>query len=378
MNILTISSFGMYADYTLSFIHNQNKAFVRQGHRVRALILIAAGKASYDGRRFGSAVEFRKQDGVELCYVRYFSMSSYGPQFFNQRSAAFFSRLHAAKIMRDFSPDVIHASAVDLGGPVGVYLKKQCGAPLVLTTLGSDTTVTIQRGGSEWLRKYCDQADYLTANSYSLLENYERIHTKTPRTCIISGFEIENLCECSKIRHHVVQVGFLVPSKHNDYTLRAVAALRKQYPDITLTIVGSGSEEANLRELCNTLDISECVHFTGRLSNKDTLAEMAAAEIFIMPSYPEGLGIVYLEAMASGCVVIGTQGEGISGVVSHGESGFLVPRDDIDTIVQWVDRCFRDPPLMQRVACAGKSIARSLTWDHNAEQYVKLFKELCS
>ena len=174
--------------------------------------------------------------------------------------------------------------------------------------------------------------------------------------------------------HHNRKIGILGASTTGTMALTAASF----FPDITLTIVGSGSEEANLRELCNTLDISECVHFTGRLSNKDTLAEMAAAEIFIMPSYPEGLGIVYLEAMASGCVVIGTQGEGISGVVSHGESGFLVPRDDIDTIVQWVDRCFRDPPLMQRVACAGKSIARSLTWDHNAEQYVKLFKELCS
>lgn len=95
-----------------------------------------------------------------------------------------------------------------------------------------------------------------------------------------------------------------------------------------------------------------------------------------MPSYPEGFGIVYLEAMASGCVTIGTKGEGIDGFIRDGENGFLVPPDDVDAIVQTIDRCFQSPALEESISAAGRRDAKRQTWAHNAEQYIQLFEEL--
>lgn len=65
------------------------------------------------------------------------------------------------------------------------------------------------------------------------------------------------------------------------------------------------------------------VHFLGRLSNEEVLKEMQNADIFILPSVNESFGMVYLEAMASGCVVVCTKNDGIDGIIKDGENGFL-------------------------------------------------------
>lgn len=376
MNILAIAPYRMYRSYTSSFIHNQNKAFVQLGHRVRAVVPLAAGKCSNSGKRAGPCLEWVEQDGVEICFVRHLSLGSLGANRFNHVSARLAVQMFAPKILRDFCPDVIHASALNHSGPIGLYLKQYCGAPLVLTTLGGDTTVVMEQGGGPRLRGLCDQADMLIANSFSLLENYEKLGTKTPRQCIISGFETQYVQKLPKRPHSVIQVGNLVASKHNDFTIHAVARLKESYPDITLTVVGDGPERKRLENLCSELGLDDTVRFLGRLPNPDTLEEMARAQLFVMPSYPEGLGIVYLEAMASGCVAIGTEGEGISGVITSGENGFLVPRDNVDAIVEVVGSCFRDEALLKRVAEAGQSHVQSLTWPNNAARYVELFQTL--
>ena len=118
--------------------------------------------------------------------------------------------------------------------------------------------------------------------------------------------------------------------------------------------------------------------FLGQIPNEDVLAEMAKARFYVMPSVREGFGIVYLEAMASGCITIGTQGEGIADLIESGVNGFLVPPDDPETIVRVIERCLADPALRETVACRGRDDARSLTWVHNARQYVALFESLVS
>ena len=95
---------------------------------------------------------------------------------------------------------------------------------------------------------------------------------------------------------------------------------------MTLTIVGQGPVRQMLEEICGKLGISDAVEFTGQMPNDQVLARLRESEIFVMASKPEGFGIVYLEAMSSGCVTIGTEGEGISDLIVHGENGFLAYR----------------------------------------------------
>lgn len=103
---------------------------------------------------------------------------------------------------------------------------------------------------------------------------------------------------------------------------------------------------------------------------------MAACQFFVMPSHPEGFGIVYLESMANGCITIGTEGEGIADLIHSGENGFLVPADDPDSIVQVIEWCLANPEKAAAIAERGRQDALALTWERNAAQYLALFQTL--
>ena len=103
---------------------------------------------------------------------------------------------------------------------------------------------------------------------------------------------------------------------------------------------------------------------------------MSEATYFVMPSVREGFGIVYLEAMAAGCIVIGTEGEGIADAITHGENGFLVPADDPEAIVAVIRGCMDDPQRAAVIAENGRKTALAMTWPYNAEQHGDLYEKL--
>lgn len=84
-----------------------------------------------------------------------------------------------------------------------------------------------------------------------------------------------------------------------------------------LTVIGDGKERKNLEK------IDKNVIFTGRLPHDEVLAKMRESDVFVLPSVGETFGMVYLEAMASGCITVGTKGDGIDGIIKNGENGFL-------------------------------------------------------
>lgn len=376
MKILVIAPHGMYYDYTLSFVHHQAKTFVQMGHQVRVVVPLAFAKRSNEGHRFGPFVEIFERDGVEVCYLRHLSLSNYGSKHFNTPSALLALRMNCAAVLRDFVPDVIHAHTIGLCTKLGVWLKRKYHCPLVITTHGGDTDVSIQPENRAKAKALCDQADALIAVSRTYMEKAKQMGTTTRLLHILNGFAFENLTSAEREPLHVVQVGSLCVRKHAELTIQAVAALREKYPGISLTIVGDGPEYCRFEALCKQLEIEDAVTFLGNVTNPEALKEMARAQIFCMPSVLEGFGIVYLEAMASGCVTIGTEGEGIDGVIISGENGYLIPPLDVEGLTEVIDRCFQDESLTHRIADAGRATAMSMTWENNAKQYIDLFCEL--
>ena len=85
-----------------------------------------------------------------------------------------------------------------------------------------------------------------------------------------------------------------------------------------LKVIGEGKELSKLRKIA-----SKNVKFVGKISNKEVLEQMKNSHIFILPSVKETFGMVYLEAMASGCITVCTKDDGIDGIIKDGENGFL-------------------------------------------------------
>lgn len=379
MNILVICHYGMYQNLQSSFVHAQAKAYAALGHRVRALVTVPVGKTDRSGRRFSPRVTVRKIDGVEVADLRTLSLSNYGKKGANAALAKSAAGRSLAKLFADFRPDVIHAHTLGADSDLGVYLKTKLGCPLVVTTHGSDTAIPYMQGQTDWLQARCAGADHIVAVSSALAGKVKACGADTPVSVILNGFSVENLVAKSwedKKPMSLLQVGNLLAQKHVDTTVRAFRRILAAYPAATLTVVGQGPEEDSLRALCSELGVSDAVRFTGQLPNAAVLREMAEARIFCMPSVREGFGIVYLESMASGCLTVGTEGEGIADLIRSGENGFLVPPEDPDAIVRVVQWCAENPEQAAAVADRGRQSARSMSWERNARLHLELFSQI--
>ena len=376
MNILVVCHHGLYQNYTFSFVHNQAKAYAAAGHHVRVIIPVPLGK-SFCGSRFGPLLHTEQVDGVSLYFVRYLSASNFGKKGFNVHSAVCAIGSQLKVILKDFQPDAVHAHTLGLDSHIGAWLKKKLCCPLVVTTHGSDTEIPLKRGEHAELKAACDEADCVVAVSRCLRERLLTCGTKTPVQVILNGF----MTNCSansgeKRPFTMLQVGHLIESKRNAVTIRALAILRKKYPEMTLKIIGAGVLRQTLETLVDDLGLRDAVTFTGEVPNPEVLSAMAESMFFVMPSKPEGFGIVYLEAMSNRCITIGTQGEGIAELIESGKNGFLVPADDPEAVADAICWCVMYPDKAEEIARQGYLDTKELTWERNAEHYVQLFKEL--
>lgn len=375
MNILVICHYGLYQKPESSFVHNQVKEYVNLGHRVRVIVPVAVGKSAWDLGKLSSAPYCL--DGVDIHPIRYLSVSNYGKPWFNTFMAVNAIRFNLRKLLKNFSVDVIHAHTIGFDSEIGAYFKKITRAPLIVTTHGSDTTIPIEKGQIDRMKAFCDVADTIVAVSTSLANILRRCKTQVPISVILNGFAISKLTSCTdRLPFSFIQVGYLQSQKRIDVTLEAFAQIKKDYPQSILTIIGEGPQREELEMLCRKLEITGAVRFLGKVSNREVLKEMSRHQFFVMPSVNEGFGIVYLEAMASGCITIGTENEGISDLIVNGVNGFLVPPDNPEAISKVIVWCVKNTEEANDIAKRGQMEAMNLTWEKNARQMIKVMQSI--
>ena len=123
----------------------------------------------------------------------------------------------------------------------------------------------------------------------------------------------------------VLCVARLVPQKGLDVLVGATAVLAAGGLDIQVVLVGSGPEYEPLRRKVNQLGLDERVRFEGAVGQDDMARYFAAADVFCLPSFAEGVPVVLMEAMATGRPVVATRVAGVPELVQDGVSGLLVP-----------------------------------------------------
>src|SRR5262249_10461104 len=132
----------------------------------------------------------------------------------------------------------------------------------------------------------------------------------------------------------LVSVANLHEGKGIDLTLLALARLKSEgVSNWTYRIIGSGQEKAALLKLTTNLGLADHVAFVGAVPHAEIFDYLAFDAIFVLPSYREAFGIVYLEAMAAGLLTVGVLGQGPSQFIRNGENGILVPPRNIDALV---------------------------------------------
>ncbi|MDO8648401.1 MAG: glycosyltransferase family 4 protein [Candidatus Peregrinibacteria bacterium] len=168
----------------------------------------------------------------------------------------------------------------------------------------------------------------------------------------------------------VTYVGRLESVKGVDDYLAAVVPLMKEFPNITVQVVGWYKEDHPL-----VSQYEKDVIFTGL--RKDIPAILGSSDIFVLPSYSEGLSNALMEAMASGCACIATEVGGNCFLIQNGVSGFHYPPGDRAMLAAHVRRLLEDPAKRASMGkAARKRIEEHFSWDSVGKQYREFFEEI--
>jgi glycosyltransferase involved in cell wall biosynthesis len=175
----------------------------------------------------------------------------------------------------------------------------------------------------------------------------------------------------------LLHVGSLIPRKNLLSLLETFAQLHPNYPQTHLILVGRGPQEEMLRAKIKELDIEQSVKLTGFATEEEKVAYYQTADLLISTSLMEGFGLAIAEAMACGIPVVATQVGSIPEVVSHGETGLLVPARDTQALYQAIAQLLEDDHLAQQMGQAGQKRAETLfRWQIAAQHMLDLYREL--
>ena len=183
-------------------------------------------------------------------------------------------------------------------------------------------------------------------------------------------------------RPTVVCLSRLVPRKGQDMLIRALPTIRQRVDGAALVIAGGGPYLETLRRLADRLRMSEHVTFTGGVPAADLPAYHAMADVFAMPCRTrgagldvEGLGIVFLEASATGVPVIAGCSGGAPETVRHNKTGLLVDGRSVNQIADAVTELLADPDRAAAMGAAGRDwVCAQWRWDALAARLSELMR----
>lgn len=301
---------------------------------------------------------------------------------------------------------LIHANFF-MSGIVAASIKKQLGIPFVITFHALGLVRRIHQKEADKFpeeridieRKLVMQADVVIAecpqDEEDLISLYDCPAEKIRIIpCGFSPREFEpinkklarqalGLDQDEKI---ILQLGRMVPRKGVDNVIQAIAHLKKMNCKVRLLIVGGETDEpdpdknpeiARLQKIAEELDILHQVTFTGRRQRSVLKYYYAASDIFVSTPWYEPFGITPLEAMATGTVVIGSNVGGIKYTVVDGQTGFLVPPKDSETLANRIYLLLKSERLLEHMRKnAIKRVNSLFTWEKVALLCSELYEEV--
>jgi phosphatidylinositol alpha-1,6-mannosyltransferase len=169
----------------------------------------------------------------------------------------------------------------------------------------------------------------------------------------------------------VVCVSRLVPRKGQDTLIRALPLIRRRVPGAALLVVSGGPDSGRLHRLADRHGVSADVVFTGEVPWEELPGHFAAGDVFAMPCRTrragldvEGLGLVYLEASATGLPVVAGRSGGAPDAVLDGETGYVVDGRAVPVVADRVAALLADPDSARAMGEKGRAwVEREWRWD---------------
>jgi teichuronic acid biosynthesis glycosyltransferase TuaC len=281
---------------------------------------------------------------------------------------------------------LIHAHAALPCGHAAMLLASDLKIPFVVTVHGLDAFSTRQVPG--WFGRRCSTVSedvYATAARVICISDHvarpirQRLGDSSRISVVYNGVDPSLFAPGSSSAvagQGILSVGNLIPIKGHDLLLRSVAAIAPSHPELQCRIIGDGPERARLHQLARDLRIEDRVHFLGRMPRSEVAAAMRDCTLFALPSWYEGLGCVYLEAMSTERPVIACRAEGIEEVIRHQDNGWLIEPKNLDELTTALQALLSDRALRENFGRNGRqTVLHGYTLAHQASQLLSIYRE---
>lgn len=276
------------------------------------------------------------------------------------------------KIIKEERPDIVHTHKA-IGGALGRTAAVLARVPIKVHTfhghvlrgyynhLLSEIFIWIER----ILARFTDKI--IAISNYQLKElSYDlKIASPGKIALIPLGFELESFLKTEGQKGHLRRelkiskdtvligiVGRLTKIKNHEMFLRAASGILKETNKVAFIVVGGGEEAEKLKQRVNQLEIMEQVHFLDwRQDMEDIYSDL---DVVVLTSFNEGTPVTLLEAMASAKPVVATAVGGVPDVVDDGETGLLVPSQDVERFTKAVLQLIADEQKRLRMGARGR------------------------
>ncbi len=362
-------------DYRAPFIYEAAQAIQKQGVVVKVLAMHSPGAKTREA-----------WDGIEILRPRYLpeqletlQRESGGlPVAWKQGGLKRFAILplifvHALAVLKHSrGVDLIHANWTLSAGCVWLtrWLHRK---PFVVTVHGSDIFQAGKIPVIRWLTGVILRRARKTIAVSKALAN-EVLALGVPEKSLViipDGVDMDRFKPPEGDRENVILfVGALTHMKGGDILLRAFRDVAAIFPSYSLVMVGEGTCRSEWEQLASDLGIKNKVTFTGALARDDVADWMRRAILFVLPSRSEGLGVVLLEAMASGTPCIGSDVGGIPDIIDW-QSGCLVSSQNPSELAGAINSYLENPVKLIEASKAAREKAEDFfAWNRIGSRLV--------
>ena len=314
-----------------------------------------------------------KLDGVDVLRFPLRKMKPHG----RFASKEIYKGIEASKEFCDtlsFSPDVIIGHWTNPVVEVMLGLKKHYNVP---------TALVMHDDGFDFRDIYPTEKDYMFSQidmwgwrSYPLKRSFEKYFGVQKKNFMaFSGVPEKYITNNEKKEFNHINkflfVGLLLKRKHPFEYLKALEA--SDVKDYTLDIVGQGDEKNPIEAyLSEHKHLKDRVKICGRIPRDEVSNKMRQADVFCMISELETFGLVYIEAMAAGCITIASRNEGFDGIIKDGVNGFLCEAGNAEELTTVINKINKMPSdVLKTISLRAKETASKMTDKLVAKQYIE-------
>lgn len=294
--------------------------------------------------------------------------------------------------------DIIQACDYDyLTSLPPLLIKRKINIPLVITTdafpgiswfFGNRFVDAVGKIYTQTLGKlifsYCDKLVVLSNN---LAEDSKSVGISSKKVCVIpnginfnqfspevDGTDIRKKLSIADDEKVILFVGRLSLVKRVDILIDVTKRLSKEGLRVKAVIVGDGEYRDYYHKLAEP---ANNIIFTGPVSHSEIQKYFAMADVFMLPSLSEGLPNVLLEVAACAKPIVATNTGGISDIVIHGKTGFLVDQGDPDTFIEYIRLILSDEELSKKLGNnAYEHVRKEFDWSVIIKKYKQIYEGL--